>query len=134
MRHFTVEEANEALGDVQPLAEGIVREFRRLRRVRDQLERVAATVAGNGGGHDVRRITALHAAEEDASGKLAASLQRLQALGVQVKDLETGLVDFPAYHPDSGETVLLCWHVGEEEIGFWHGLEEGFAGRKPLPF
>ena len=47
--------------------------------------------------------------------------------------VDRGLLDFPAQHPVTGETVLLCWHVGEEEIGFWHGLEEGFAGRKPLP-
>ena len=53
-----------------------------------------------------------------------------QALGVLVKDLDRGLVDFPALR--DGEEVLLCWQVGEGEIAYWHGLEEGFAGRKPL--
>jgi hypothetical protein len=48
-----------------------------------------------------------------------------------VKDLDRGLVDFPALH--RGEEVLLCWQVGEGEVAYWHGLEEGFAGRKPLP-
>jgi hypothetical protein len=57
---------------------------------------------------------------------------RLERLGVIVKDADRGLVDFPALR-ESGEEVLLCWQVGEDEIGYWHGLEEGFAGRKPLP-
>ena len=47
-----------------------------------------------------------------------------------VKDLDRGLVDFPALR--DGEEVLLCWQVGEGEVAYWHGLEEGFAGRKPL--
>jgi hypothetical protein len=55
-------------------------------------------------------------------------------VGVQVKDLDRGLIDFPARHPARDETVLLCWQLGEEAVEYWHGLEEGFAGRKPLPF
>jgi hypothetical protein len=57
-------------------------------------------------------------------------VERLQALGVQVKDLDRGLVDFPALR--DGEEVLLCWQVGEEVVAYWHGVDEGFAGRKPL--
>jgi hypothetical protein len=62
---------------------------------------------------------------------MRALVEEIEALGAEVKDLELGLVDFPAER--EGETVLLCWRVGEEEIGYWHGLEEGFAGRRPLP-
>jgi hypothetical protein len=51
-----------------------------------------------------------------------------------VKDIDRGLVDFPALHPESGETVLLCFELGEPAVDHWHDLEEGFAGRKPLPF
>jgi hypothetical protein len=51
-------------------------------------------------------------------------------IGVQVKDLEQGLLDFPSVM--DGQTVLLCWKLGEKEIGFWHTPEDGFAGRKPL--
>ena len=58
--------------------------------------------------------------------------ERLERLGVLVKDLDRGLVDFPALR--DGEEVLLCWQVGEDEVAFWHGVDEGFAGRKPLPF
>jgi hypothetical protein len=59
-------------------------------------------------------------------------VRQLEHLGVLVKDLDRGLVDFPALR--EGEEVLLCWEVGEDEVAFWHGIEEGFAGRKPLPF
>src|SRR5215216_4655029 len=48
--------------------------------------------------------------------------------------LDLELIDFPAHHPESHETVLLCWHLGEDSVQYWHGVEEGFAGRKPLPF
>jgi hypothetical protein len=63
---------------------------------------------------------------------MAEAVEWLQRLGVIVKDADRGLVDFPALR-ENGEEVLLCWQVGEDEIAYWHGLEEGFAGRKPLP-
>jgi hypothetical protein len=58
------------------------------------------------------------------------SLQEIDAIGVQVKDLETGLLDFPCIL--EGETVLLCWKRGEARIGFWHRMEDGFRGRQPI--
>ncbi|TML32039.1 MAG: DUF2203 family protein, partial [Actinobacteria bacterium] len=62
---------------------------------------------------------------------VARCVEELERLGVVVKDLDRGLVDFPALRGD--EEVLLCWEVGEDEIAYWHGVDEGFAGRKPLP-
>ena len=67
---------------------------------------------------------------EDRPSELAAIVDELQELGVQVKDLDSGLVDFPSSR--DGEQVLLCWRLGEDEIAFWHGLDDGFAGRQPL--
>jgi hypothetical protein len=58
------------------------------------------------------------------------AMAEINAIGVQVKDIEIGLLDFPCKVED--EIVLLCWKYGEEKIEFWHGLEEGFAGRKPI--
>jgi hypothetical protein len=58
-------------------------------------------------------------------------VEALQELGVAVKDLDRGLVDFPALR--DGEEVLLCWQLGEEKVGYWHGVDEGFAGRRELP-
>jgi hypothetical protein len=58
------------------------------------------------------------------------AIAEIDAIGVQVKDLDIGLLDFPCMVDD--EIVLLCWRYGEEKIEFWHGLEEGFRGRKPI--
>ena len=57
-------------------------------------------------------------------------MNAIHTQGAIVKDLDEGLVDFPAVR--DGEEILLCWRLGEEEVAYWHGLEEGFAGRQPL--
>ena len=62
---------------------------------------------------------------------ISACAEEIQEAGAQVKSLEDGLLDFPARRGD--EVVLLCWQLGEDEIHYWHGTDEGFAGRKPLP-
>jgi hypothetical protein len=62
--------------------------------------------------------------------QLTRAVEEIQQIGCVVKDLETGLVDFPSLR--GGEKVYLCWKLGEARIGYWHGIEEGFAGRKPL--
>jgi hypothetical protein len=134
MKHFTVAEARETLARVRPLAERMVEAYRELARSREALGEARRVSAGNGTGTDAGRVGPLEDAARAAADRLEAYAAGLAELGVQVKDLELGLVDFPARHPHSGETVLLCWLVGEQDIAFWHGLEEGFAGRKPLPF
>jgi hypothetical protein len=133
MRFFTEEEANEALGAVRPLAERLVDARRRLVHVAGRLEEVEGTVSGNGGGLDPERVRTLQEQAAEAAAGIAGLVTELEALGVQVKDLDEGLIDFPAQHPE-GDTVLLCWRLGEDAVRYWHGLEEGFAGRKPLPF
>ena len=67
---------------------------------------------------------------EKISEQLSRTVDEIQQTGCVVKDLDTGLVDFPSLR--RGEKVYLCWKLGEERIGYWHGIEEGFAGRKPL--
>ncbi|HET7871316.1 MAG TPA: DUF2203 domain-containing protein [Terriglobales bacterium] len=70
-------------------------------------------------------------AEQDkALQEIKDALAEIGAIGVQVKDLDIGLLDFPCVVEN--EIVLLCWKYGEEKIEFWHGVEEGFAGRKPI--
>ena len=130
MQFFTEEEVNAALEAVRPLAERLVAARRRLAHVSERLERVRGHVAGNGGGLDPERVRGLHEQAAEAAGDIAAVISELELLGVQIKDLDRGLMDFPT----NDETVLLCWELGEEQIGYWHGVEEGFAGRKPLPF
>jgi hypothetical protein len=131
MKHFTVEEANDLLQVVRPLAEDIVKAHARLRRGEQRAAPLRAAVVGNGSVHMHDRLRELEEAVSAARSRIASLVVRIEALGAQVKDLERGLVDFPAER--AGETVLLCWHVGEGDIGYWHGAEEGFAGRRPLP-
>jgi hypothetical protein len=133
MKHFTHEEATEALETVRPLAERMVEQRKALTEARAALVTARSAVAGNGGGLDAEQIQELEAAANDAAAAVAACIEAIGEMGAQVKDAARGLLDFPALRPATGETVLLCWHVGEPEIAFWHGLEEGFAGRKPLP-
>jgi hypothetical protein len=134
MRFFTEEEANAALEVVRPLVERLVDARKRLVHVAARLEDVEGRVSGNGGGLDPERVRELQDRAAEAANDIAGLVSELENLGIQVKDLDQGLVDFPAVHPARDETVLLCWRLGEDAVAYWHGVEEGFAGRKPLPF
>lgn len=134
MRFFTPEEANEALTVIEPLVERLVRLRAASLEIDGQLDVLRAKVSGNGGTLDPRKLAGLEAAAAKADKSVRALVAKLHGLGVQVKDPDTGLVDFPAQHPADGATVLLCWKLGEEAVGHWHPVEAGFAGRKPLPF
>ncbi|MGH3027164.1 MAG: DUF2203 domain-containing protein [Gaiellaceae bacterium] len=134
MRFFTPDEAKGTLAVVRPLVERLVEERRSYVALGAELEEVQSLVAGNGGSLDPGRVGELQEAVARAAAGLAAIVGQINELGVQVKDLDRGLVDFPARHPENGDTVLLCWELGEPDVGYWHGLEDGFAGRKPLPF
>jgi hypothetical protein len=131
-RHFTPEEANGLLSEVRPAAEELVAHRRAMVEAAAGQARLVQRIAGNGGDFDPQEPRELEEQLERELEAVAHAVQRLEHLGVLVKDAERGLVDFPALR-ENGEEVLLCWQVGEEEIAYWHGLEEGFAGRKPLP-
>jgi len=131
-RHFTPEEANELLPRVRPIAESLVEHRRAFTVAAARRARLTAHISGNGGDFDPQEPRELEAELEREAEGVARAVAELQALGVQVKDLDTGLVDFPALR--DGEEVLLCWRVGEAEVAWWHGADEGFAGRKRLPF
>jgi hypothetical protein len=109
----------------------MVERRRELVAAQERQERVAARIGGNGGGIEPSELAALEEEVRAAADGIAECIDKIQQLGAQVKDLDTGLVDFPALR--RGEEVLLCWHLGEDEIRYWHGLEDGFAGRRPLP-
>jgi hypothetical protein len=134
MRFFTPAEANEMLGLVRPLAERLVEARRSLVTLGSELEEIQLLVAGNGSSVDPTRVGELQEAVSRGAAEVASAVRELQDLGVQVKDIDRGLVDFPARHPESGDPVLLCWELGEPEVEHWHDLEAGFAGRKRLPF
>jgi len=79
---------------------------------------------------DSREILEIRARRDTSMAQLRQAIESIQEMGCLIKDLNTGLVDFPTLY--RGQEVYLCWRLGEAEIGWWHGTEEGFAGRKPI--
>lgn len=129
-RTFTVEEANAAVAELRPIVEQLVRHGRNLAAAQRRQAELVTRIAGNGGDmapSDLREAAETIESEAAAIGKCA---DLIDAAGAQIKSLEEGLLDFPALRGD--EVVLLCWKLGEEEIGYWHGVDEGYAGRRPL--
>jgi hypothetical protein len=129
-RTFTLEEANAAVGEPRPLVQRMVEHRRNLLAAQHRQTELLTRIAGNGGDmqpSDLRVIVAAIQAEADA---IALCAEEITAAGAQIKSLEEGLLDFPSLR--DGELVLLCWKLGEDEIGYWHGTDEGFAGRQPL--
>ena len=129
-RLFTLEQANEALGQVRPLAERMVERRRALVEAMERQEELAVRIGGNGGGLQPSDLAAAQEAIEREAASDADAVERIHALGAIVKDIDSGLVDFPALR--EGEEVLLCWRLGEDEIAWYHGHDDGFAGRRPL--
>ena len=132
MRHFTPEEANAALEQVRPLVEQLVAGREEHARAVERQEELEQKIRGNGGGIPPAELASATAEVDGIARRLARLVDEITSHGAQVKDLDSGLIDFPALH--RGETVLLCWQLGEEEIAWWHRIEDGFAGRRPLPF
>ena len=131
MRHFTAEEASGALTEVRPLVERMVEQRRLHVEALERQEELEGHIRGNGGGIPPAELADTAAEVERLARELAKVVDEIAALGAEVKDLDEGLIDFPALR--RGETVLLCWKLGEDEIRYWHAVEDGFAGRRPLP-
>lgn len=129
-RHFTLEEATEALEAVRPLAEQMVDHRREVAVLLSRRAELTSTIAGNGGDLDPGELARVEAEIAEHAKGVARCVNEIHGYGAEVKDADEGLVDFPALR--EGEEVLLCWKVGEEQIAFWHDLEEGFAGRRPI--
>ncbi len=129
-RAFTLEQANALLSEVRPLAELLVEHRETLRALQEERSRITSAVAGNGGGVDPHHVVELDERIRKELRAVAQCVNGIHGLGALVKDPDSGLVDFPARR--GGEDVFLCWRLGEQEIEYWHGIDEGFAGRKPL--
>jgi hypothetical protein len=129
-RNFTPDEANAALTELQPLAEELVAAKRALDEAQERADDVSSRISGNGGGLPPAQLAEVHDLVSRRATALAKTLEQIQSLGVVVKDLDSGLVDFPSVR--DGEDVLLCWQLGEDEVAFWHRYEDGYAGRRPI--
>jgi hypothetical protein len=129
-RLFTPDEANAALDELRPIAERMVERRRALVAAQRRQAELVARIAGNGGDLTPGEVRAAADEVAQAAEALVECVRQIDEAGVQVKDLDEGLLDFPAKREDVD--ILLCWKVGEPEVAFWHGVDEGFAGRKPL--
>ncbi len=129
-RRFTLEEANAAVAELRPVVERMVEHGRRLAAAQRSQTQLVTRIAGNGGDLQPSDLRELAETIQHEAAAIAACAEEINAVGAQIKSLEEGLLDFPSRR--DGEDVLLCWKLGEDEIRYWHGVDEGFAGRKPL--
>jgi hypothetical protein len=126
MKIFTVQEANALLPNVKVIVGKIQRAHRRLSTYRKEAKKAAEAAEQQGGGGLTNGV-----AYATILTELTTQLAELETLGVQLKDFERGLIDFPSLR--DGRVVLLCWQLGEgDELEWWHDVDAGFAGRTPL--
>jgi len=130
-RRFSLREAESLLPQVSALMQEAVSLKAECQEAEDKIEALSQKVMLYGGVIvDRGRAQAVRQRRDDSLERLKATVERIQETGCLVKDLDKGLVDFPTLF--RGEEVYLCWKVDEPGIGFWHGVEEGFAGRKQI--
>jgi hypothetical protein len=130
-RAFTLVEAQALLDErVREMAERMVSDRARSRDLEARWNAVVIAIGSNGGNLRKAEVGELREQLQDSHRELRKLLADLDELGVQVKDMDSGLIDFPAVI--DGQDALLCWQVGEHRIEFWHTPEDGFAGRRPL--
>jgi hypothetical protein len=130
-QRFTLAEAESLI----PLLDRLLREAVCMKAEYEEAQQILQTLNQRVtmmGGMTVNRNQAVEARgrREVATARLRHALELVQGTGCQVKDLDIGLVDFPTMY--RGVEVYLCWKLGEPAIDFWHGVEEGFRGRKPI--
>jgi hypothetical protein len=125
---FDIDAANEALVEVGPLLATLADQRAELIRLRDRT--LAAHASASGGGPDLEPEEAqrIRLRMQGIVDQMAAAVARIDALGITLRDIERGLIDFPALA--SGRQVWLCWELGEERVDFWHELDTGFGSNQ----
>lgn len=128
---FTLHEAQTLLPVVEALLRRAQAAAARNEELENEMQQLGQRIFISGGLHvDVTAAAHMRAEREKAVKEAKDSLAEIDSIGVQVKDLQQGLLDFPSLM--DGKPVLLCWKLGEPAIAHWHTEAEGFAGRKPL--
>ncbi len=128
---FTLTEAERILRVVEPVLLGAMDARRKMAELDESLAQVTNRITLLGGmAVPYEKTARLRMEREHLADAVRAALERIQETGCVVKDLDVGLLDFPAQIHD--QQVYLCWRLGEDRIRFWHRQDEGFAGRKPL--
>ena len=121
-RHFTLEQAQQLLPQIEPMVRKLHEAGARLTDA-ELHELLSDAAPGNGGGEPGRAVG-------EAFVELRSLLGELQGQGIVVRDVSRGLIDFPSIR--DGEEIYLCWEVGEPRVAWWHEPDAGFAGRQPL--
>jgi hypothetical protein len=130
-RTFTLDEAQSLLSVLESLLRSAINSKKLMEEVEAELQATSHRIFLNGGTHvDVIPIARRKADRAKAEQRAKDALAEIDSIGVQVKDLDIGLLDFPCLV--DGKVILLCWKLGEKAITHWHGTQEGFAGRKPV--
>jgi hypothetical protein len=131
MRTFTLNEAQTMLPVLEALIRRAIASNAKAVTVEEEMQQLNHRIFLSGGMHiNVEQAARRRGEREIAIREAKDTLAEIDAIGVQVKDLNTGLLDFPC--KIDGEIVLLCWKLGEKEITHWHTVEAGFSGRQPL--
>jgi len=131
-RHFTPDEVDELIPELARIMGRAMERHREATALQQRLHEEQSRIRASGGGLiDQREWKARAERLDGLSIEVRGALQEIIDLGGVTKDLEMGLVDFPGRVGD--ETVNLCWKHGETAVRYWHGLDEGYAQRKPLP-
>ncbi len=131
LRYFTLDEAQKLIPEIESLLSNLNETRKQHDAAEHELEKLTSRIQMMGGSMiHPGEILRLRSRKESGAQGLKTGVESIQAYGCVLKDLDLGLVDFPTlYH---GQEVYLCWRTGETAIEFWHGLTEGFAGRKPI--
>jgi len=130
-RFFTLLEAEGLLPQVESLLRALIQLKEDYERADAELSGINQRIALSGGMTLAReRIQQIRIRKDASAHGLKAALEEIQELGCELKDIETGLIDFPTLY--RGKEVYLCWKLGESGIGFWHHVEDGYQGRQPI--
>ena len=131
MKTFSLQEAQSLLPVLESLLRSSIEGKKLIEDVDKELSQLSERIFLSGGAFvEVKKVALRRAERDKAVQRVKDAIGEINAIGVQVKDLDIGLLDFPCKVED--EIVLLCWKLGETSITHWHGTEEGFAGRKPI--
>jgi hypothetical protein len=130
-RTFTFDEAQSLLPVLESLLRTAINSKKLMEEVDGEMQSLSQRIFLNGGTRvDVVHVAQRKAEKTKAEQRAKDAIAEIDSIGVQVKDLDIGLLDFPC--EVDGNIVLLCWKMGEHSITHWHGTQEGFAGRKPI--
>jgi hypothetical protein len=130
-RYFTLSEAERALPEVESALRDILFHRSEYQKAHEDLENNTKRIRMAGGSRvDPGAHLAMKARRDTSAAALRDAAERVEQAGAMIKDVDIGLIDFLSRY--QGQAVCLCWKLGEDKIRFWHVLEEGFRGRKPI--